>query len=196
MARPRKSNHASAVEAAKSAFLRKGYAGTSTRQIEECSGVTRFTLQTTYGGKLLFFLEVLDAYLDRAEVCYFPDPVTTDLEGLALWFERLSAADAMPKIGDKGCMLLSSIDEFKRGGSDIDERIDRYFAAIQDRFSLIIANAVDRKEIAADANPKDKAALLVSLLLGISIAVRARTHDDAVLPYTSAAATMIRSWRV
>ena len=90
----------------------------------------------------------------------------------------------------------NSIDEFKRGGSGIDQRIDRYFAAIQGRFSQIIANAVDRKEIAANANPKDKAALLVSLLLGISIAVRARTHDDAVLPYTSAAATMIRSWRV
>jgi len=196
MARPRKSNHASVVEAAKHAFLRNGYAGTSTRQIEECSGLTRFTLQTTYGGKFPFFLDVLAAYLDRAEVCFFPDPVTTDLEGLAIWFERLSDPDAMPKIGHKGCMLLSSIDEFGRGESGIDQQIDRYFAVIQDRFSQIIANAVDQKEIDADASPQEKSALLISLLLGISVAVRARTNDDGVLSYTSAAAAMIRGWQI
>lgn len=196
MSRPRKSDPATAIQAAKQAFMRHGYAGTSTRQIEECSGLTRFTLQISYGGKMPFFLEVLDAYQDGAEANFFPDPATTDLEGLAVWFERLSAPDAMPKMGDKGCMVLNTIEEFKRDGDQIDQRIDRYFAALQSRFSQIVANAADQKVIADDTDPEEKAKILISLLLGISVAIRARTNDVAAQSYTSAAAAMIRGWRI
>ena len=195
MSRPRKSDHATAVQAAKQAFMRDGFAGTSTRQIEECSGLTRFTLQTSYGGKLPFFLDVLDAYQDGAEADFFPDPDTTDLEGLAVWFERLSAPDAMPKMGDKGCMVLNTIEEFKPDGGQIDQRVDRYFAALQSRFSQIIANATDQKVIADDTDPQERAKLLISLLLGISLTIRARTSDAAPHSYTSAAAATIREWR-
>ena len=195
MSRPRKTDHATAVQAAKQVFMRNGFTATSTRQIEECSGLTRFTLQTSYGGKLPFFLDVLDAYLDTAEANFFPDATTTDLEGLAVWFERLSAPDAMPKMGDKGCMVLNTIEEFKRDGDKIDQRIDRYFATLQDRFSQIIANAVDEKVIAGDADPQEKARILTSLLLGISLTIRARPDDTAPHSFTSAAAAMIRGWR-
>lgn len=195
MARPRKSDHTTAVEAAKHAFMRNGFAGTSTRQIEECSGLTRFTLQTSYGGKKPFFLDVLDAYQDSAEAHFYPDSATTDLEGLAVWFERLSSPDVMPKLGDKGCMILNSIEEFKRDGGEIDRRIDRYFATLQSRFSQIIANAVDQKVIADDADPQERAKILISLLLGISVTIRARADDAAPNSYTSAAAAMIRGWR-
>ena len=176
--------------------MRTGFAGTSTRQIEECSGLTRFTLQTSYGGKLPFFLDVLDAYLDGAEAHFFPDPATTDLEGLAVWFERLSAPDAMPEMGDKGCMVLNTIEEFQRDGDQIDQRIDRYFATLQSRFSQIIANAVDQKVVANKTKPQERARILISLLLGISLTIRARSSDAAPHSYTSAAAALIRGWRL
>ena len=195
MSRPRKTDHATAVQAARQTFMRHGFAGTSTRQIEDCTGLTRFTLQTSYGGKLSFFLEVLDAYLDGAEANFFPDPATTDLEGLAVWFEHLSVPDAMPKMGDKGCMLLNTIEEFKRDGDQIDLRIDRYFDALEGRFSQIVAKAADQKVIADDTDPEERAKILISLLLGISVAIRARTNDAAPQSYTSAAAAMIRGWR-
>lgn len=195
MSRPRKTDHATAVQAAKQAFMRNGFAATSTRQIEECSGLTRFTLQTSYGGKLPFFLDVLDAYLDSAEADFFPDPAATDLEGLAVWFERLSAPDAIPEMGDKGCMLLNTIEEFKRDGDQIDLRIDRYFDALEGRFSQIVAKASDQKVIADDTDPEERAKILISLLLGISLTIRARPDDTAPHSYTSAAAAMIRGWR-
>jgi hypothetical protein len=58
--RPRKADHAAAIEVAQRAFWRNDCAGTSTRQIEERTGVTLHTLQTSYGGKQAFFLETLD----------------------------------------------------------------------------------------------------------------------------------------
>jgi TetR/AcrR family transcriptional repressor of nem operon len=195
MSRPRKADHAAAIEAAQSAFLRNGYAGTSTRQIEEYTGVTRFTLQTSYGGKQAFFLETLDGYLDTAEACHFPDPATTDLEGLAVWFEQISDAEHMPRIGDKGCLLLNAISEFERDGGEVDQRIERYFTLVQARFAQILSNAANRNEVATSFNPREKASVLVSLLLGISVAIQARTNDAAAHTYTSAAASMIREWR-
>ena len=195
MSRPRKADHAAAIEAAQGVFLRNGYAGTSTRQIEECTGVTRFTLQTSYGGKQAFFLETLDGYLDKAEACHFPDPATTDLEGLAIWFEQISDAQNMPKIGDKGCLLMNTISEFERDGGEFDQRIERYFTLVQSRFTQILTNAASQNEVAASFNPKEKASVLVSLLLGISLAIQARTNDATAHSYASAAAALIREWR-
>lgn len=196
MSRPRKANHATAIEAAQEAFWRNGYAGTSTRQIEECSGVTRFILQTGYGGKQAFFLETLDAYLDKAEAHHLPDPATTDLEGLAIWFEQRSDVDRMPKVGDKGCLLMNTICEFERDGGEVDQRIERYFVLVQNRFTQILSNAANRNEVAASLDPQQKAKVLVSLLLGISLAIQARANDAGAHSYASAAATMIREWRI
>jgi TetR/AcrR family transcriptional repressor of nem operon len=195
MSRPRKADHATAIEAAQGVFWRNGYAGTSTRQIEECSGVTRFTLQTSYGGKQAFFLETLDAYLDKAEAHHFPDPATTDLEGLAIWFEQLSDAERLPERGDKGCLLLNAISEFERDGGEVDQRIERYFTLLQSRFTQILTNAVDRKENMAGLDPQGKAKVLVSLLLGVSLVNQARTNDTIADSYASAAAAMIREWK-
>jgi TetR/AcrR family transcriptional repressor of nem operon len=195
MSRPRKADHATAIEAAQGVFWRNGYVGTSTRQIEECSGVTRFTLQTSYGGKQAFFLETLDAYLDKAEAHHLPDPATTDLEGLAIWFEQLSDAARLPEIGDKGCLLLNAISEFERDGGEVDQRIERYFTLLQSRFTQILTNAVDRKENMAGLDPQGKAKVLVSLLLGVSLVNQARTNDTIADSYASAAAAMIREWK-
>ena len=73
--------------------------------------------------------------------------------------------------------------------------VDRYFATLQSRFSQIIATAVEQKVIADDTDPQERAKLLISLLLGISLTIRARTNDAAPHSYTSAAAATIREWR-
>jgi TetR/AcrR family transcriptional repressor of nem operon len=194
MSRPRKADHATAIEAAQGVFWRNGYAGTSTRQIEESTGLTRFTLQTTYGGKEAFFLETLDAYLDKAEARYFPDPATTDLEGLAVWFEKRSSAEIMPEIGDQGCLIMNTISEFGRQGGGVDARVERYLTGLQSRFAQILTAAIDRKELTSDADPEDRARILVSLLLGLSLTIKARKDDAVAHSHTSAAAALIRGW--
>ena len=196
MSRPRKTDHATAIEAAQGVFWRNGYAGTSTREIEECTGLTRFTLQTSYGGKEAFFLETLDAYLDKAEAHYFPDPASTDIEDLAVWFEQRSSAGIMPEIGDEGCLIMNTISEFGRQGGGVDARVERYLTGMQSRFAEILAEAIDRKELASNVDPDDRARLLVSMLLGLSLAIKARTDDAFAHSHTSAVASLIRDWRL
>ena len=58
MARKRNTDHDSAVTAALDLFWCQGY-GASTREIESKTGLTRFTLQTAYGGKEGFYLSTV-----------------------------------------------------------------------------------------------------------------------------------------
>ncbi|MBV1933634.1 MAG: TetR/AcrR family transcriptional regulator [Parvibaculaceae bacterium] len=60
MSRSRKVAPEEAVQAAMEAFWKHGYHELGTRQLEEETGITRFTLQTTYGGKKKLFLNALD----------------------------------------------------------------------------------------------------------------------------------------
>ena len=196
MPRSRKVDHSTVIDAAQAVFWDHGYQGASTRQIEERTGLTRFTLQTVYGGKEAFFLETLDAYMDRAEVEYLPDPNSTSIEGLAQWFERRADPQVMPLIGAQGCLLLNAVTEFDRDGGEIDDRIAHYFEVLHNRFAQILAKAVEHGELAADFDPKEKATLLQSVLLGLSLAIKARPNDAFAQPYGAAAAAMIRQWRV
>lgn len=196
MSRARKADHNSVIDAAQSVFWQHGYHGTSTRQIEQSTGLTRFTLQTSYGGKKTFFLQTLDAYLDRAEADFLPDPDSTNLETLALWVEGRSDPAVMPMLGAKGCLLLNSITEFDRDGGEVDDRISRYFNVLQARLEKILTRAVASGEVDQDLDPEEKALLLVSLLLGLTMTIKARPSDDFATPYTAAAAAMIRQWRV
>jgi TetR/AcrR family transcriptional repressor of nem operon len=196
MSRARKADHNSVIDAAQSVFWQHGYHGTSTRQIEQSTGLTRFTLQTSYGGKKTFFLQTLDAYLDRAEADFLPDPDSTNLETLALWVEGRSDPAVMPMLGAKGCLLLNSITEFDRDGGEVDDRISRYFDVLQGRLEKILTRAVSSGEVDQDLDPEEKARLLVSLLLGLTMTIKARPSDDFATPYTAAAAAMIRQWRV
>ncbi len=195
MARQRKTDHDSAVSAALELFWSQGYSGASTREIEEKTGLTRFTLQTAYGGKEGFFLDTLDAYLDRAVACHFPDPKTFDLESLAVWFEELVTPGRIPQVDQTGCLAFNSISEFERGNVEINKRIQRYLSAFEVSVLTILQNSSQRGDIANGMPPKQRAHILVNLLLGLHALIKARTDDDLPVAHAKSVAALIRGWK-
>lgn len=195
MSRSRKADHEAVIDAAQAVFWDRGYAGASTREIEERTGLTRFTLQKSYGGKEAFFLETLDAYLDRAEAEHFPCPETTTLEQLADWVDALSDADFLPEKGAQGCLLVNTITEFQRGGAAADARIQRYFEGLQERFTRILAKAVTSGSARPGLHPEEGARVLITLLLGLSIIMKARQDDGFARAHIASAADLVRSWQ-
>lgn len=195
MSRQRKTDHESAVSAALELFWDQGYNGASTREIEKKTGLTRFTLQTAYGGKEGFFLDTLDAYLDRAETDHFPNPETFDIEALAIWFQELVAAGRIPLIEQTGCLAFNSINEFERGNVEINKRIQRYLNAFEDRVLVILRKSSERGELQKNMAIEQMAHILVSLLLGLHAAIKARSDDDLPQAHANSIATLIRSWK-
>ena len=83
MARTRNIEEEPALAAAVAAFWQHGYGVLGTRQLEAETGITRFTLQKSYGGKMALFGKALDAYLDQMESDLMPLMADGTLEGLA-----------------------------------------------------------------------------------------------------------------
>ncbi|MFY2824199.1 TetR/AcrR family transcriptional regulator [Ruegeria sp. MALMAid1280] len=195
MARKRKTDHDSAVAGALDLFWRRGYHGASTRELEQETGLTRFTLQTTYGGKEKFFLKTLDTYLNNAEARHFPDPDTYSLGDLGDWFQGIASAERMPKIEDAGCLAFNSISSFDRTDSEVNARIERYLTALEGRFAAILNRAKSEGAVRIDVDPDEAAKLLIGLLLGLHTIMKARTSDQFPRSYADAAVGLIDGWR-
>nr|WP_321249679.1 TetR/AcrR family transcriptional regulator C-terminal ligand-binding domain-containing protein [uncultured Ruegeria sp.] len=195
MARKRKTDHDSAVAGALDLFWRRGYHGASTRELEQETGLTRFTLQTTYGGKEKFFLKTLDTYLDNAEARHFPDPDTYSLDDLAGWFRGIASTERMPKIEDAGCLAFNSISSFDRSDPEVNARIERYLTALEGRFAAILSRAKDDGAIRSEADPDEAARVLIGLLLGLHTIMKARTSDQFPRSYAEAAVGLIEGWK-
>ena len=195
MARKRKADHESAITDALSLFWHRGYNGASTRELEEKTGLTRFTLQKTYGGKENFFLATLDAYLDNAEAQHFPDPETCTVDDLARWLEDIASPEKMPLVGDAGCLAFNSISQFDRTDTEINMRVERYLSSLEHRFVEILRRTQARGEVHLPLGPEASGKILIGLLLGLHTVMKARTEDAFPQAYASAAADLVRSWK-
>lgn len=194
MARNRNVTHDEALAAAQELFWRDGYAGVSTREIERKTGLTRFTLQRAYGGKKALFLETLDKYLETKITEFLPYPTHDVLSGLANWFENITAMKHMGEGSDQGCLLRTSVTEFKRGDADVDKRIEYYFSAMRGCFSDALVRGQTQGEVRADLDVEAKADILVAAALGASMMKQAGLDDVATRVMLKSIPKMIGEW--
>jgi TetR/AcrR family transcriptional repressor of nem operon len=195
MGRERKIAHQAALDAAQGLFWQDGYSGVSTRQIEEKTGLTRFTLQTSYGGKKAFFLDTLDNYLANSFAGFLPHPKSDVLAALADWFESFTGPEHLPATTDQGCLLLNTITEFERGDPDTDQRIESYFAALRSCFGDALSKGIELGEVDPELDVAEKTELLVATVLGLNMMIRAGSEPTASRTMSASIAEMIREWR-
>jgi TetR/AcrR family transcriptional repressor of nem operon len=194
MGRERKIAHQAALDAAQSLFWQEGYSGASTRQIEEQTGLTRFTIQTSYGGKKELFLTTLDNYLDNTFARFLPRPTSDVLNALADWFESFNGPDHLPALTDRGCLLLNTVTEFERGDLGPDQRIGDYFAALRSCFGDALKKGIEHGEVDPELDVVEKTELLVATVLGLNMMIRAGTDATAGRAMGASIAGMIREW--
>ncbi len=194
MPRKRKADAETALSAAQDVFWRSGYTRAGTREIEDETGITRFTLQTSYGGKEGLFLDTLDAYLDRAEAKHFPNPDAFDGEALAVWFEQLTSNEKMPLIEHSGCLAFNSIGGFDRENDKINQRIRRYLGGLDERIKRILERASAQGQLVSNQTPESLARILVTQLLGLHVIIKARVDDDYPKEFGKSCSALIRSW--
>lgn len=194
MSRSRKVEPEVAVTAAMALFWTHGFASLGTRRIEEETGITRFTLQTTYGGKMKLFLTALDAYLDMLENSDLMNTTNGDLESIAAFFEMRGNSNAMPDIACQGCFMLNSMIEFSANNPDINKRADRYFRMLRQGFGSALEQAKENGELNVNLQIHAMTEVLLGVTLGLNAIIRANgNHDDGEKMATSIA-SMVREW--
>ncbi len=192
--RARKIEPEEAVQAAQSLFWKHGYGGLGTRQIEEETGLTRFTLQTCYGGKKSLFLQTLDTYLDHFDAEFLPGIVSGDLEGLAAWFEARANPEIMSESGCYGCMILNVAVEFQGQDAEVSQRTERYFSSLRRCFSEVLQNAQKKGLLHQKFDVEAKTEILLAIAVGLNVIIRASADNAAGKQLATSTASMIRSW--
>lgn len=196
MARPRKRDQTEALNAAMELFWTTGFCPLGTREIEEKTGITRFSLQTTFGGKKGLFLTALDQYLELFEIHAAPPTDADDLSALAGWFETQGAPDHFPAIAAQGCLMVNSIVEFAGSDADVSERTDRFLDLLRHGFHAALNRASQAGHLSPKIDVTGAAEHLTGTTIGMMVMVRAGGSRNACAPLAKATADQIRLWQV
>ena len=196
MARQRKANADQALQSAILAFWKLGYHGLGTRQLEQETGITRFTLQTSYGGKKALFLQALDTYLDLFEASLEQPMQTADLDSFAQWFELRPVPDQMQEATRDGCLMINSILEFPRDDQDITKRAERFYAMMRERLTQALERIkANGRQVSDSFDVPQAVELLLAAVIAQNVSNKSRAPNAKPQQLMQATADMVRGWR-
>ncbi|MFT5865507.1 MAG: TetR/AcrR family transcriptional repressor of nem operon [Gammaproteobacteria bacterium] len=133
-------------------FYEHGYNGTSSRMLQQATGLTAPSLYNGFGSKRDLFLAALKRYIDMTLSYLFVDLAngTRGIDDLEVMLDQLWIAIEGPE-RPLGCLVLNTRGEFGTSEADIlaicDEFTGRQSGAIRDAFS----RAADLGEIPHDS---------------------------------------------
>uniref|UniRef100_B0T6P8 Transcriptional regulator, TetR family n=1 Tax=Caulobacter sp. (strain K31) TaxID=366602 RepID=B0T6P8_CAUSK len=168
--RPREFDPDAAVERAMGVFWSHGYHGTSLPDLLSATKLSRGSLYAAFGDKHGLFLRALDRYIDEAltRLDSELDSRKSALAGvrtcLAGYVDRTSGV-----AGRRGCLVVATAMELAAHDSEVEQRILRFFGAMETRLAEAMARAQASGELADGVEPKTAARLLVCLVEGMRV---------------------------
>jgi TetR/AcrR family transcriptional repressor of nem operon len=196
MGRSRKSDPNAALSRAIELFWVHGYAGVSTRLLEDETGITRFTLQRSLGGKMALFLMAVDQYLDQFEEFAAPDAQPESVQQISDWFMSRAFPQNTSDAMNSGCLMLNTLVEFGAHEPEIAKRMDRYYGLLGGRFEKALVWLQQAGDLRPDLDPGQGAALLQATALAMNVQIRAAGKNAAAEPLANAVQAMIAGWCV
>ncbi|WP_262847504.1 TetR/AcrR family transcriptional regulator [Mumia quercus] len=178
MPRPRKFDEQDVLEAARDAFWRDGYAGTSVQDLTEATGLKTQSLYGAFGSKHDLFLRVLDEYGTR-QAAGLESAVATDSSpwhGLkaAVTFEDGGRLD----LPQQGCLMANSTAALSAQDEEVRTRACQAYEGTLALFSRQITAAQERGEIDGDLDADQTARALIAVMQGIEFLHKSGIGDD------------------
>lgn len=193
MARPREFQEDEVLEAAMLLFWRRGYEATSVADLTAELGLGRGSLYGAFGDKHGLFLRALDRYgVGQAgallAVLAQDGPVLPTIRAVLLGAATDSAACGQPA----GCFLVNTAAELAPRDTEATQRVKRTFDRVEEALAAAMERARDQGELAPGVDPRQQASVLLTLLQGLQILVKAGTDpqrlrtaiDAALAPMT------------
>lgn len=170
MGRPPKFDRDTAVEAAMNEIWKHGMEACSTKGLAEHLGISRSSFYNAFGSPEGLFREALSRYFSQTPDCLLaelgPDsrvlPVITQLLREVC---RSRAADP----DARGCMAVNCVAELVGVDDQLGPLLEDIIHHSLDRFEALLQRATANGELAADADPREKALALQTLLIGINL---------------------------
>ncbi len=175
-------------------FWAKGFLGVSLPDLQERTGLSRSSLYNSFGSKQEVFELALDRYRQAMgeKMCRPLEQGKLGLADLLAFFDSVARMFTGQK-KETGCLMVNSMVEF--GGAD--EAVAKHHAKHLDRLRGAIGAALKRAASLGEI-PREgvetKRDLVLSLVLGVTVAARAGLRQANVAAMVESVRTQICAW--
>ena len=171
----------SAISAAKEVFWRQGYDEASIEEVVQATGLNRYALYNSFGGKLEIFLAALESYHEERKQLFMSvlgDPERSPMDAI-----REVSEFCMSQMAERGtgCLMSNIALEVSHHDEIIAERVNTYLEEIRSAKEMALTQAEERGELNPAITPSEGAALLVSNMLGMGALARNGAGRDDML---------------
>ena len=188
MPRPRGFDEEEVLACAMRMFWRRGYEGTTTRAIQDETGVGIRSLANTFGEKDELFVRALRMYREMAAGILDQILAKPGVEAIVAFFSGMGApTEDANDVRNAGCLMVNTTFELTRTSPAIREEVEAYRAMFRDRF---------REALEADgiADAETRAEFLVGALWGALSQIRLMGTTEAAKPMTDVVIASVRGW--
>lgn len=175
MARPRSFDEQAVLSIARDRFRATGYAATSIDDVAIAVGLGKGSLYGAFGDKYQLFRRVFDDYcaeLGTTAHAVFTGPDAGALDRLRTGIRAVVAAMTNGEVSG-GCLLARGITELGDREPEINARALEAFEMLESLLAGCLEQARRTGDIAADADPKALAGMLLAVLRGLEALARA-----------------------
>ncbi len=160
------------IQAAKELFWRQGYDETSIEDVVCATGMNRYALYNTFGGKLELFMTVLESYFVERKNLFLTalsDPQSGPMAAI-----REVSEYCITEMTDRcaGCLMCDVAAEVGRYDKAVSERVQNYLEEIRRANERALTQAEERGELNPAVSPKEGASLLIANMLGVGALAR------------------------
>ena len=187
MARPRSFDESEVLAAVMTAFWRHGYTATTTRSLEEMSGVGIRSLANTFGDKESLFIKALGRYRESAAESISAAFNPPSLATIIAFFENLSAPVHHDNPLNSGCLMVNTVFELEDPPDQIMRQIEQYRELWQSTFQ----QALDNDNI---TDSEARSEFLLGAFWGALSLIRLAGDTAAAKSMTSIVTQTARNW--
>lgn len=171
--RPRKFDHATALDAALATFWTRGYGGTSMDELCNAMGMNRPSVYASFGNKDAVYAAAVDHYV-RTIGARFLDPLAEPKLAEALaGFYRAVIDTTTGRHGPLGCAVSCTLPAEAGMSRAARAKLAEVLAGVDAAIRARLVRAVRDGELPRDADPRTLAEIVTSGMLGIAIRARA-----------------------
>jgi TetR/AcrR family transcriptional regulator, transcriptional repressor for nem operon len=156
-------------------FWQKGYQETSMADLVRHSGVQRYGLYETFGGKQELFQRSLDLYLSTIIAQHFvlfeEEKVEPSLVAIKQFFRQFVELLDHPS-SSFGCLIINTAVEVESHDEAVASIVQQYFNRLRRGFERALKSAKQNGEIAASSDISQVTDFLIGSVLGLTTYAR------------------------
>jgi TetR/AcrR family transcriptional regulator, transcriptional repressor for nem operon len=176
-------------------FWEKGYQDTSMSDLVQYSGVQRYGLYETFGGKQELFQRALDWYLSTVISQRLAMLEQTEskpsLTQIEQFFEQFIEYLDLPT-SSLGCLICNTAIEVASHDEIVISRVQQYLERLRQAFLRALKGAKQNGEIAESTNVTQMTEFLVGSVLGLTTYARSPAPRDDVKAYVRGVLVMLK----